>query len=398
MKSQRKSSFFFIDSLSGGGAERVVSVLGQEFINRGIGVTIVMMRRRPIAYSLPSQIKLIYADELTVTSLYGKLTQRVYSLYNKLRQRGYKPLMVHLGRYNDKPRSNETTFYFYANYALAYRELLKNNPGCTAFGFLIRSNICLLQAARGVREIKTVFCERNNPVRPDMPPHIMKLRDRYYSRADVGVFQTNDEMAYYTRLKGPKLVIPNPIKDDLPNIFQGKRRKEIVNFCRLTEQKRLSLLVDAFHMLLKDYPSFTLRIYGKGDYEDSLRSYIDNQGLSDRVFIESFALNIHERIHDATMFVSTSDFEGLSNSMLEAMAIGLPCVCTDCDGGGARMMIRDHENGLLVPKGDVNAVYRAMKEIIENPGLAQKLSNEAYKIRKELSVDKIVEKWMEVIR
>ena len=97
------------------------------------------------------------------------------------------------------------------------------------------------------------------------------------------------------------------------------------------------------------------------------------------------------------MFVSTSDFEGLSNSMLEAMAIGLPCVCTDCDGGGARMMIEDHVNGLLVPKGDVNAVYKAMKEIIEDKKLAEKISINASKLKDELSVDKIVDKWIEMI-
>ena len=97
------------------------------------------------------------------------------------------------------------------------------------------------------------------------------------------------------------------------------------------------------------------------------------------------------------MFVSSSDFEGMSNSMLEAMALGLPCVCTDCPAGGARAVIKDGENGLLTPVGDSHALYLAMKKVAENPELAAKLSKNSVKIREEQSVDKIIKKWMELI-
>ena len=97
------------------------------------------------------------------------------------------------------------------------------------------------------------------------------------------------------------------------------------------------------------------------------------------------------------MFVSSSDYEGLSNSMLEAMAIGLPCVCTDCLGGGAREVIKDRENGLIVPMNDAEAMCRAMKEYIEDPALAEKCSLNAAAIREELSVEKITRQWLDII-
>ena len=97
------------------------------------------------------------------------------------------------------------------------------------------------------------------------------------------------------------------------------------------------------------------------------------------------------------MFVSSSDFEGMSNSMLEAMGMGLPTICTDCPAGGARAIIKDHENGILVPIKDVESMYRAMKEVAENKELAEKLSVNGTKLRDELSVDKIVSQWLEVI-
>ncbi len=394
---RKQEVLFFIDSLGGGGAERVVSVLSNYMsAKHDYKVSIVMLRKCEFAYVLNENVELVYAQDLDVKSVYGKLMRRIFRIYKKLRQSVYKPIMKRLGLYKKVPNIDETAFYFYATYALPYRELLKKHEGATAFGFLIRSNIAMLMASKGTK-VKTVFCERNNPVRPDMPKNIMKIRDRIYKKCDEAVFQTDEERDYYTKIKGKKVVIPNAIKDGLPERFEGERRNEIVNFCRLSKQKNLPLLIDAFEKLLEDYPEYTLRVYGKGDEKENLTKYIADKKLGQKVFLEDFATDIHDRIKDAKMFVSTSDFEGLSNTMLEAMAIGLPCVCTDCDGGGARMMIKDHLNGLLVPKNDVNAVYSAMKEIIENKTLSEKLSQNATKVKDDLSADKIAQKWIEMI-
>ena len=392
----KKELLFFIDSMVDGGAERVISVLTNQLVLRNYDVSIVMLRKKPIFYNINDSVNIIYADDIPVRNVYGKAVRKAFEIWNRFRQRVYVPLFRRIGKKDKLPKWNETSFYFYATYAMPYRELLKKNKGCTAFGFLIRSNISLLMAAKGTG-VKTVYCERNNPVRPDMPKNIMKIRDRIYKRCDAAVFQTNEELEYYTKIKGKKAVIPNPLNDNLPERFTGERRHEIVNFCRLSKQKRIPLLIDAFAMLLNDYPDYTLCVYGNGEEKDNILEYIKEKHLDNKVFIEPFVKDIHERIKDAAMFAFTSDFEGLSNSMLEAMAIGLPCVCTDCDGGGARMMIEDHVNGLLVPKGDVNAVYKAMKEIIEDKKLAERLSINASKLRDELSVDKIVDKWIEMI-
>lgn len=393
---KKKEVLFFIDSLGGGGAERVVSVLSNDIIRKGYDVSVVMLHKREFAYTINEKVNTYYAEELPVSTKYGKFVRKSFELWTRYRQRIYVPICRRLGFKDKLPKWNETSFYFYATYAMPYREFLKKHKGATAFGFLIRSNIAMLMANKGTG-VKTVFCERNNPVRPDMPKNIMRIRDRIYKKCDEAVFQTIEEMEYYTKIKGKKVVIPNALKDGLPQRFDGERRNEIVNFCRLSKQKNIPLLIDAFELLQKDYPEYTLRVYGKGDERDNLIRYINTKGLQDNVFLEDFAPDIHERIKDAKMFVSTSDFEGLSNTMIEAMAIGLPCVCTDCDGGGAKMMIKDHQNGLIVPKGDLNAVYSAMKEIIENKELSEKLSLNATKIRDDLEASKIVEKWIDMI-
>ena len=392
-----KKVVFFIDSLSGGGAERVVANLCNELIRtEQYDISVVMLRKKPIAYPLDERIELQYAKDMPVKSFYGKMIRRVFAVYKKFRQGIMKPVLIKMNQYEHWPKIDETSFSFFANYAMPYREYLRKHPGCTAFGFLIRSNIAMLMAAKGI-PVKTVFCERNNPVRPDMPRNIMKIRDRITRCSKAAVFQTEEERDYYTWLKCPTAVIPNPLKEGIPEPFVGERRHEIVNFCRLNKQKNIPLLMDAFQLLLRDHPDYTLRIYGRGDEKDNLIALTQKMGLEKTVIFEDFAPDVHEKIRDAAMYVCSSDFEGLSNSMLEAMALGMPCVCTDCEGGGARMMIRSGENGLLTPIGDKQAMYEAMKKLAEEPAYAARLGGEAAKIRRELSVEKIAGQWETMI-
>lgn len=394
MKKNRKIAIFN-DSLAGGGAERVISILTAELCARGYDIDILMIQKRAVAYPLPEGVNLYYAEDMPVTDKWARLIRMVLKACMHLQVRLWNPLLRKFGC-TSYPRANHTRMFFYANYALPYREYLKKNLGCTAVGFLIRSNIAMLMAAKGL-DVKTVFCERNNPVRPDMPANIMKIRDRITRRCKAAVFQTEEERDYYTWLRCPTAVIPNPLKEGLPEPFAGERRKEIVNFCRLNKQKNIPLLIDAFELLLRDHPDYTLRIYGRGDEKENLIALTKEKDLESAIFFEDFAPDVHDRIRDAAMYVCSSDFEGLSNSMLEALAIGMPCVCTDCEGGGARMMIRDHENGLLVPVRDVQALYKGMKEIVEAPALAQRLSKEAAKVRDQLSIARIVDQWEAMI-
>ena len=97
------------------------------------------------------------------------------------------------------------------------------------------------------------------------------------------------------------------------------------------------------------------------------------------------------------MYINSSDYEGMSNAMLEAMAIGMPCICTDCPIGGASSVIVDGENGLLVPVGDSEALCNAMIKVAENPDISMKLSKNASEIREELSLETISKKWMELL-
>ena len=218
------------------------------------------------------------------------------------------------------------------------------------------------------------------------------------------IVQTHEEAQYFGKEKGIKsFIINNPIKPGLPEPYSGKRDKVIVNFCRMTPQKNIELLLNAFEKLHIEYPGYSLEIYGNAqdneerEYKNKIIKLIGERQLDDCVTVYPPAAKVHERVLKSAMFVSSSDYEGLSNSMLEAMAIGLPCICTDCLGGGAREVITDRENGLIVPMNDAEAMCRAMKEYIENPSLAEKCSLNAAEIREELSVEKITRQWLDII-
>lgn len=252
---------------------------------------------------------------------------------------------------------------------------------------------------------KLIYAERNAPEKevPWQPDKLVVFYD-ILKKADGVVLQTEDEKTFYKGVLPEQVaVIHNPVKASLPAPHVGERRSVVVNFCRVAEQKNLPLLIEAFVKLHEDYPEYRLDIYGNAVVPEeealcqSLKELITNRGYGEFISLLPPAADVHQRVLDAAMFVSSSDFEGLSNSMIEAMAIGLPCVCTDCLGGGAREVIRDGENGLLVPIKDVDALYRGMKRFVEDPDLAKACGQNATKLREEQDVEKIAGQWLELI-
>lgn len=277
------------------------------------------------------------------------------------------------------------------------RQVIKSNPGATIIAFEYFVNMRTIIAGFGLKN-KIIISERNDPAQQDHKKIIKHLRTFLYRFADVLVCQTPDAKAYFSKKIQKKIVvIPNPIMEGLPLRTCGDRRKEIVNFGRLEKQKNLLLLIDAFALLHEEYPQYSLAFYGNGSEKKIIEAYIDEKSLHDCISIHRSISDVHDKILDCCMFVSSSDYEGLSNSMTEAMALGLPSIVTDCPCGGARMMIRSYENGILVPVRNVQAMYEAMKYLIDNPEKACLISKNATKIRSDLEISKIVSDWGKII-
>lgn len=280
---------------------------------------------------------------------------------------------------------------------LKLRKIFKYNKDATIIAFEYFVNMQTIIASLFLKN-KVIISERNDPSKHGNKFFVNELRHLLYRYTDILVCQTNDAKEYFKHsIQKKTIVIPNPIMSNLPDRFDGIRKKEIVTFCRIEPQKNLKLMIDAFTLINKEYPDYTLSIYGDGSEKQKLVEYVNEINLDKSINFYGFTDNIHSKIIDKAMFVSSSDYEGISNSMLEAMSIGLPCVVTDCPCGGARMMIENNINGVLTKVGDVYGMYNAMKNIIENKQLSDELSINASKIKEKLDQDKICAKWKKIV-
>ena len=223
---------------------------------------------------------------------------------------------------------------------------------------------------------------------------------RLASRASGWVFQTEEVASWYApHLKGtPARVIANAINPVfIRPAYEGEREKVILGAGRLTEQKNFPLLIRAFARIAPKFPEHKLVIYGKGGLLDSLKALAAELGVGERVEFPGYVPDMPARLEKASMFVLSSDYEGMPNALMEAMASGLPCVSTDCGGGGARFLIENETNGLLVPQKDEEAMAAAMERILSDEAFAASLGNEARKLQEVLAPEKIYGEWEKFI-
>jgi len=254
-----KKVCFVMPAMLGGGAERVVTVLSEYLIEQGYSVKICLMNQNIVEYKLPAEV-------VTDTSFI----------------RGKKGIWKSLWRLHD------------------LRSMMKDDGDTTYISFFSMFNIYLLTAGLGLNR-KIIVSERLDP-RKSIPDKkwLFVLRSFLYKRAMKIVFQTPDAMECFdekVRKKG--IVISNPLKDGLPERYEGIRKKEIVTFARLEPQKNYPLLIDAFKLFVNKYPQYKLSIYGKGRCEEMLKEKVDNEGLAGKVIFHGFVQDIHERIRDA---------------------------------------------------------------------------------------------------
>ena len=350
---------FVIEQLYGGGAERVTAALMNE---------------------------LCKTEEVHLISTYAYDTANDYPTDGRI--------MRHC--FDDHPGSRAQTLL--KRIGFLRRTICAINPMCVISLAACGTNALLTAALCGVKT-PLILSERNDPTRFPTSWFERLLRLISYHLCEGLVFQTTGAQAYFPlKISKKSTIIVNPITGDIPARYEGIREQCIVNCCRLKPQKNLDLLIDAFADIADDYPGLRLEIYGEGPERQHLEAKISNMRLQDRILLPGYTQNAFATMHRAMMFVSSSDYEGISNSMLEALAIGTPTLCTDCPPGGARETITDGVNGLLVPTGDQKALAAAMRRLLDDPQLLEQISRNGHELRKKLSVGQIAQQWMAYLR
>ena len=346
-----KKIMFVTGSLIRGGAERVASILANDYARRGWKVRIVMVLHSFIGYDIDPSIEIIdISNDKRPISLYlpflvGKLRGEIKSF---------------------KPDSVVSMMW----------------------------NVCLVSglASIGLKS-RFITSERIDPNNSDWSRPVAKIMESIYAHSDCCVLQTKRAYDYFPKkVQKKSVIIPNPIE---AKAYAEYGEKRIVTCGRLTKQKNHKMLIDAFASVSGSFPEWKMDIYGEGPLEEELRTRIKEKELEERIQMKGNVSDLHDKIKSAEIFVLSSDYEGLSNALMEAMMMGLPCISTDC--AGSDEIISDGENGLLVPVGDKESLEKAMARLMDDREFAHALGKRAKETAKQYESSAVIKRWREVI-
>lgn len=351
-----KTLFLVTHKMSGGGCERVIAQLLNRFSQQGIACTLITECDVPSFYVLDKRIR-----QIPLLASAGMRAGDVPKVYGKL------------------------------------RSLVKTERPDLILAMPEKVNVWTVLCLRGTG-VPVVVSERNDPRRHPENRIKRALRTLIYPFADGFVFQTQQAADCFSRkIRARGVVLPNPLDTSaLPSPTIDHRKTTVVSAGRLHAQKNFPLLIAAFTAFYKTHPSWRLIVYGEGNERDTLERMISTLP-KDAVTLPGQVSELPTKIADCGVFVLTSDYEGMPNVLIEAMAMGCACVATDCPVGGCAALIRDGENGLLVPIGDEVGLTNALCKIADNATLAHTLGENAIKVRDTLDERIIVEKWRQYL-
>ena len=401
--SKKKQLMFIMPVMKGGGAEKVAALLLNEFNKNGYECELILtnsFRNEIIDRGLSPEIGITVLREAFPKSgafkrMFLILFRLFASLICKIPETLGKKVPASLARLSFRAQ-----YYDELN---ALKKLFTKKPDASILSFLQPSIPLTLLAAEGLPN-KVVVSERADPYRLLKKRYGYNFIKKYYQRADAVVFQTNDaKAAYPDNISAKGTVIFNPINDKLPEPYFGEREKYVTTFCRISSEKNLIMLANAFASFSEHFTNYRLKIVGDAlnsaekETLEQLKKHISKLNITDKTDFIPFTPEVHSLIICDAMYINSSDHEGMSNAMLEAMAIGMPVVCTDCPIGGANAVIKNNENGILTEVGNTNEMCEAMKRIASNKSFADKLSLNAAQIRYKLSLENTAKKWMELL-
>ncbi len=343
---------FFIGSMHNGGAERVISILANHYAEKGCDVDIALLLDGKIGYDIDKRVKTV---ELFCSD--GSYAKNIIPWLCKI------------------------------------RSYIKKSKPDRIISFIGRINVLVLAACTGLK-IPITVSERSNPQYDGRSKTMLGICGHFYKKAKNVIFQTKFQASCFPGI-APKngIVLPNPVR-----VNAQKKENDaisIVTAGRLNPLKNHEMLINSFADVCKRFPDATLTIYGEGRLRQKLTEHIGNMGLEKNVFLPGNVSDLHERIASATMFVMTSEYEGLSNALVEAMMIGLPCITTDYDG--ADEVISDGVDGLIVKRGDTEQLTNAMLTLLNDEGLRNSLSENAVKTSEKYRYEAVLKRWDEVI-
>lgn len=355
---------FHLNCLEQGGAERVVSNLANQFAKENYEVIVATEWQGENEFQLDSRVR-----------------------------------RVHVGlKEQDEGKNRIAKILLRVRYL---RQLLKREKPDVAIAFAHKANYRALMATIGMKTPVMIS------VRTDPVGHYDALSDKIqipllFPRAAGCVFQTEGQREFFPEyVQKRSRIILNPVHEkyfDVPR--PAVRRKTVVQSGRLVDFKNQPMLVDAFVKVHEKHPDYDLEIYGPDSFDGTkeiLEKRIDEYHAEGYIKLMGGSDSLEKQLADAAVYAFSSDWEGLPNALLEAMALGLPIVATDCPCGGPRTVITDGVNGLLVPIKDAKAMEEGIDRLIEDREFAERLGENARSIKEKTNGEAIIAQWRDYI-
>lgn len=354
---KKKSIAFYCGSLARGGTERVIVNLAEHFNRIGYQVYVMTQYQYETEYPISPEITRIITD-LTEEET-GK--SRIKNFLNRLRK---------LRRILKKIQADAVVSHFG-----------KNNFMTIVACAFIRTKVVVTVVAEPHLEYYT---------------KVMRfLAKTLFVFADGIVLRGREAVTFFPKyIKKKTVVLPNPLHSRfLRPRYEGERQKEIVTVGRMDDNKNQALLIRAFAEIAEEFPDYRLVIHGDGSERPKLEKLIETLELSDRVDMPGRTDAVEEKVYKSGLFVMTSNTEGMPNALIEAMALGLPSISTDCPCGGPRELIQHGINGFLFPVGDKDALCEQIRYCLTHVSEMEEIGRRAAEIQKELNPEKVYQDW-----
>ncbi|MCQ2081303.1 MAG: glycosyltransferase [Lachnospiraceae bacterium] len=245
-------------------------------------------------------------------------------------------------------------------------------------------------------------------VRTDPVGHYDGKKDKIlipllYPRADGCVFQTQGQKEFFPMyLQKKSTIILNPLNPKYVGVRRSENpSKTVVTHGRLVDFKNQAMMIKAFCRVHDKHPDYDLKIYGPDSFDGTkeiLESIIEEKNAAEFVHLMGGSDSLEIEVPKCEVYAFSSDWEGLPNALLEAMAMGMPIVATDCPCGGPRTVMVNGQDGLLIPIKNEDALVEGMLRLIEDKELATRLGENATKIVERINSQAIQDEWVNYIR
>lgn len=342
---------FVTSTLHAGGSERVMSLLANTFAQKGYEVEIVCINKHLVFYPIDEKVKVWFAED-EVKSL--SILKKVFWLRNHIK--------------NDRPD--------------------------VVIAFMLEVYCVTLASLIGV-SVPVISSER-------IDPHFFGrakglLRWLLLRRTTHLVVQTVRIKDFYSaKLQSRTTIIPNPVTDKVFSLTPTLKQKRIIAVGRLAYQKNYPMMFRAFAKVHHDFPDWQLVVYGNGPQKDEIRGVIERLGMEGHIILAGKSDHVVEEMNKSSLFVMSSDYEGMSNALLEAVCVGLPVISTDVSG--ARDLITEGVNGYIVPVGNERALTLALSSMLSSPEKMDEMGRQSKALAPRFREEQIVGQWEELIK